>query len=197
MANLLEIAELAYNQIFPIPRSKTAIALQEFIATAKYEYAAAMWIYRQEQIATDGSFQMPSDLLTESEPLDVVNNQIDVSKLKYLSSLPGDLWLQNLGGLECECRYVKTTINLAQIFRGDDSMDNNDYPFYVVGKKIKLPKGSHKNKLPIIYANMGTGLNPRLVEVNEYVASKVREKLMQLYGKRLPVDITNNNNPDQ
>lgn len=197
MANLLEIAELAYNQIFPLPRDKNAIALEEFIATAKIEYAAAMWIYRQEQISNDGSFEMPSDLLTESEPLDVVNNEIDISSLNYLSSLPNDLWLQNIGGLGCECTYIKTTIRLSQILCEDDSIPESSKPYLIVGKKIKFPKGTHAKSVAIIYANNGTGIDPRVIECNEYVGSKVREKLMGLYGKKLPADTTNNQNVDQ
>lgn len=195
MANLLALSELAYNQIFPLPREKTSITLVEFIESAKIEFAASMWIYRQEMIASDGQFQMPSDLLTESEPLPVVDNSIDVSGLKYLSALPGDLWLQNIGGLNCECEYVKSTLNLSQILCDDDSLGDKR-PFYIVGKKLKFPKGAHTEKLVITYANTGTGLDPRVIEVNEYIASKVREKLLALYGKRMPVDTTNNNNPD-
>lgn len=196
MANLLEIAELAYNIIYPIPRDKNAINLEEFISTAKNEYAASMWIYRQEQIATDGAFQMPSDLLTETE-LDVVNNEINLSGLDYLSALPGDLWLQDLGGLNCGCKYVKTTLNLVKILCKDNSMDDSTHLYYIVGKKIKFVKPPHKTPLQITYANTGLKLDEREIEVNEYVASKVSDKLLQRYGKRLPVDTTNNQNPDQ
>lgn len=196
MANLLEISELTFRSIFPVPNEKTAITKEEFIATAKTEYAAAMWIYRQEQIATDGFFQMPSDLLSEAE-LDVVDNAIDISKLNYLSALPNDLWLQNLGGENCGCKYVKTTLNLSQLLCDDDSLSESDHLFYIVGKKIKFKKEPHAKKLSIIYANTGTDLDERRIEVNEYVASKVRTKLLQLYGAKIPTDVTNNNNPNE
>lgn len=195
MANLFEVCELAYNNVFPIPRDKTAITLAEFIASGRVEYAAAMWLYRQEQIQTDGSFQMPSELLTNTE-LAVENNELDLSGLKYLSALPNDLWLQNLGGINCECQYVKTNLNLAQILCDDDSAGDNVHYYYIEGKKIKFLKPPHKTKLPITYANMGTSVDERRIEVNEYVASKVRTKLEQLYGKRAQnVDTTNNNQP--
>lgn len=195
MANLLSIAELAFNQVYPLPRDKTTIDLEEFIETARNEYAAAMWIYRQEQIGTDGQFQIPSDLLTETE-LDVVDKTIDLSKLDYLSALPNDLWLQNIGGLNCECKYIKTNINLAQILCDDDSQDDSSHLYYIVGKKIKFLKEPHKKTLSITYANTGTNLDERSIEVNEYVAAKVRMKLMQLYGQRVPTDDTNNQNPN-
>lgn len=197
MANLLSIANLTWLSLFPEPRDKTATTLEEMIASAKVEYAASMWLYRQQMLQLDGFFQMPSDLLTESDPLPVVNDSVDVSKLKYLGSLPGDLWLQNIGGLGCECEYVKSTINLSQLLCDDDSLPESKKTFYIVGKKIKFPKGTHAKELVIIYANTGTSLDENTIEVNEYVASKVREKLIALYGKRMPVDDTNNNNPDK
>lgn len=196
MANLLSIAELFWRSMNPQARSKTGVTREEVISTAKNEYAAAMWIYRQEQIASDGSFDMPSDLLTESPPMEVKNDEIDISSLKYLSALPGNLWLQNVGGLNCDCRYVKSTLNLSQILCDDDSLPENHLPYYVLGKKIKFPKGTHKKELPIVYANTGTGLDPDVIEVNEYVASKVRLKLMQLYGQEKQVDDTNNQTPN-
>lgn len=195
MANLLEVANLAFNTVFPIPNEKTANSLEEFIAQAKIQYASSMWIYRQEQIATDGYFQMPSDLLTEIE-LDVNEKEIDLSKLEYLAALPNDLWLQNVGGINCECKYVKTTYNLAQLLCDDDSMNDSDHLFYILGKKIKFLKEPHKSKLPITYANTGTRLNEREIEVNDYVAEKVGTKLLQIYGKRMPVDDTNNQTPN-
>ena len=46
MANLKAIAELAHRAIYPQSREKAAVTLAEFVATAKIEYATAMWIYR-------------------------------------------------------------------------------------------------------------------------------------------------------
>jgi hypothetical protein len=191
MANLKAIAELAYRALFPEPREKTAITLEEFIATARTEYAASMWIYRMEQIAAEGWFDMNSGLLSEVEK-EVVNNKIDISDLNYLNGLPGDLWLQNIGGLQCECNYIKTTINLSQLLCEDDSGSDSDHPYYVQGKSIVFPKGTHSKKLTIIYANTGGDLDEDVIEVDDYVASKVRIKLMQLYGGKMPVDETNN-----
>lgn len=193
MASLLTIAELEWRNLFPIGREKTGITKEEFIATAKVEYSAAMWIYRQEQINTDGFFDMPTDLLTEVE-LPVENDAIDIKDLKYLSALPGDLWLQNVGGMNCECKYLKTTINLVQLLCDDDSMDENTRTVRVQGKKLIFDKGVHKNTLTIIYANTGEGLDPSRIEVNDYVASKVRMKLKQLYSDKKEADVTNDQN---
>jgi hypothetical protein len=189
MANLLAIADLAWRSIYPNPREKTAITKEEFIATAKNEYAAAMWLFRLEQIATEGWFDMGSGLLTETEDLEVVDNKIDISKLKYLSVLPGDLWLQNVGGLNCECQYVKTTLNLTQLLCDDDLGIRT---VRVQGKFLVFDKGTHEKKLKIIYANTGLDLDAEYIEVDDYVASKVRMKLLQLYGNKQPVDETNN-----
>lgn len=197
MANLLEIAELTYRQIFPNPREKTAITLEEFVATAKVEYAAAMWIYHYEMINVDGFFQMPSDLISETE-LDVENKRIDVSSLKYLASLPGDLWIQSLGTDECDCKLIKTTIALWNTLCDDDSLPDNVYPYYLSGKSILFPKGVPRSvkKMKILYASMGNDLDENMIEVNDYIASKVRDKLGAIYGKRVPADTTNNQNTD-
>jgi hypothetical protein len=191
MASLNEISQLCYDQIFPLPRGKNAIDIEEFKANARLEYANSMWIYRMEILSAEGQFQMPSDLLTESDPLPVVNNEIDISELKYLSALPNDLWLQNIGGHNCECNYIKTNINLNQILCDDDSI-GNDKIYYIVGKKIKFPRGTHSKNISIIYANNGSDIDDD-IEVNEYVGAKVRDKLLSIYGKSLPVDETNNN----
>lgn len=196
MANLLEMAELAHRAIFSETREKPYESIEEFISTAKIQYAAAMWIYRNEQRATDGMFEMPSDLLSETT-LDVKNNEIDISKLDYLASLPNAEWLQSIGGVNCHCKYYKTTLNLSKILCNDDSMPEGDKPFLVVGKKIKFPKGAHAEKVDIIYANTGEDLDAGTIQVNDYVASKVMDKLYQLYGKPATQDVTNNNNPNQ
>lgn len=193
MANLKEVAEIAWRIIFPIPNDKTANTLEEFEAQARIQYSSSMWLYRAEMLLLDGFFFMPSFLLTETE-LEVVDKTIDVSKLDALTSLPNDLWVQNVGGLNCECNYVKTTLSLSQLLCDDDSMSDSDHLYYIVGKKIKFIKEPHKNILPITYANMGTSLDIRNIEVSDYIASKVMDKLLQLYGKRMPADDTNNQN---
>lgn len=194
MASLNEIAQLCYDIIFPLPRGKNSIDIEDFKATSKVQYAAAMWIYRQELLNTDGQFQMPSDLLSESDPLPVVDDSVDVSGLNYLSALPNDLWLQNIGGLGCDCKYVKSTLNLSQVLCGDDSL-GNEKPYYIIGKKIKFPEGADAKTLVITYANMGNSIDDD-VEVNEYIGAKVQEKLLAIYGKKLPADETNNNAVD-
>lgn len=191
MASLNEIVQTVYDFVFPIPRAKNAIDIEDFKAVARVEYASAMWIYRQQMIASDGQFQMPSDLLTETE-LPVTNDEVDVSSLQYLSALPNDLWLQGLGGINCECEYVKTTRNLAQILCDDDSLGGGKRRFYIVGKKIKFPDGVHDKNITITYANNGNSVNDD-VEVNEYVGAKVRDKLLQIYTNKIPADETNNN----
>jgi hypothetical protein len=188
MANLLAIAELECRRIFPNP---TPAQIAQFVASAKVEYAAAYWVFSKEEEATTGSFEIPSGLLTEVE-LDVVNNEIDVSKLKILNSLSHDRWLQDVGGEDCDCRYVKSSLAMEKKLCDDDSLPNGAKPFYVTGKKIKFPKGTHADTLKIVYANMGEGVDPRHIECNEYIASQVRMKLKQLYDNKFPEDKTIN-----
>lgn len=188
MANLNEVAELACRSIFPNPTSAQLVVFQR---TALYEYSAAVWIYSKEMELIEGFFNLPSELLTEKE-MEVKNNEIDLSELNYLNALSNDHWLMDVGGLNCDCRYVKSTLNQEKKLCDDDSIGDAK-TYYVVGKKIKFPKGTHKNKIWITYANTGDGLDAAHVEVNDYIASKVREKLHQLYGNRYPEDKTINN----
>lgn len=187
MANLLSIAELACRTINPNP---TPSQIAQFVETAKVEYAASLWILAKEEEMLNGFFDIPSSLLTRIE-MEVKNNEIDASELKTLNVLSGDRWLADVGGLDCECHYIKSTLNQEKILCDDDSAGNAK-TYYVVGKKIVFPRGTHSKKIPIIYANTGSELDDHM-EVDDYAASKVREKLQQLYGNKFPEDKTINN----
>lgn len=194
MGNLLEQAELVFRNLNPNASAQSAIKKEEVIATSISEYAAAMWIYSKEQAAIDGGFEIPSELLTEVE-LDVKDNTIDLTGLHILRSLSNDQWLQNIGGIGCDCRYIKSSLALEKKLCDDDSV-GNARTYYPSGKKILFPRGTHANKIKIIYANMGTDIDPKTIEANDYVLSKVRDKLYQLYGIKVPADTTANSNPN-
>ncbi len=189
--SLNEIAELSFRQVFPNPGDETRIKKEEFISTARSIYAFEMWKMQMAEKALEGWFNIPSYLMTE-ETLDVVNNEIDISKLKILRSLTGDVWLQNIGGLTCECEYVRSTVNHTMLLCDDDSLPERTY--IVVGNKIKFPKGVHTDKLPIIYANNGSKVDEN-IEIDDAVAGIVRVRLVELYlGKTGVDDRTNNSN---
>jgi hypothetical protein len=190
MASLQSIAELCYRELYP-NISKAPVTLVEFLQAARIQYAAAVWVLSKEE---GSDFEVPSELLTEIE-LPVINNEIDISELEVLNSLSGDAWLANVGGAACECKYIKTSLNQERTLCDDDSIGDAK-TYYPLGQKIKFPRGTHKKKLFITYANMGTNIDTEAIEVNEYVASKVWDKLVQLYGQKQPVDVTNNANPN-
>lgn len=195
MANLLEIAEVAYRQLFPNPSDQEKITLEEFIASAKTEAAWQMWKLSKEEKAREGYFNIPSYLLTEVE-LPVVNNEVDISTLKVLRSLSDDAWLVNVGGHGCECHYMKTDINMSQLMCDDDSAGELTKTYLPLGNKIKFPKGAHKDKVTIIYANMGEKINRR-IEVDDAIAKMVRDYLITIYGGKVgKEDVTNNSNPE-
>lgn len=191
-SSIYELAELCFGQIYPNPTAQNAVTLEEFVSSAKIEYGASMYIFSKQEKASEGGFEIPSELLIETE-LDVVNNEIDLSGLNVLTALTGDEWLRKVGGMECGCRYVKSSLNKELTLCDDDSIGNARV-YYVQGNKIKLPLGAHKKSLPIVYATSGSDLDPDAVQVNDYIASKVREKLTALYGQRLPEDKTQNAN---
>lgn len=192
--NLLMIAELAWNQINPIPSAQAKIKKEEVIETAKAEYAYQMWKLSKEEKAQEGFFNVPSYLITESEPLPVINNEIDISKLNILRSLTDDTWLLNMGGYDCECEYVRSTFNSVKLLCDDDSQTDRKY--IVMKDKIRFPFGAHADSLRIIYANNGADIED-VIEVDEAIGAIVRARLLELYlGKVAPEDKTNNNNPN-
>jgi hypothetical protein len=194
MADLKSIAELAWRQLYPNPSDETKISKEEFLATAKTEYAYQLWKLSKEEKREEGEFQMPSYLITESDPLPVVENAIDVSGLKILRGL--DTWLQNVGGLNCDCRYVKTTINHAQIFCGDDSMGDDVRTFLEVGNRIVFPQGTHEKEIRIMYANNGEEVDDKIL-IDDTIGGVVRNRLIEIYGGKVGAeDKTNNSNPE-
>lgn len=191
--NLKEICELSWQQIFPEGQVTTPIPKESFIRTGYAEFAFFTWVAYLNEKNQEGYAETPSYLLTEIE-LDVVKNEMDISDLKYFKSLPQEVWLQKIGEEGCKCKYVKSTVNLNQLLCDDDSLDDATRTYYVLGKKIKFPKGVHKTPLSLTYANMGEDANGS-IEVDEAIASQIREKLNQIYlGKVALADVTNNNN---
>ena len=195
MANLLSIAELAWRQFIPNPGAQNAITKEEFQATAKTEYAYQMWLKSKLDKREEGMFLVPSYLLSEAE-MEVVDNEIDLSDLKIMKGLDeNDLWLQNVGGISCECKYVKSSLNMTQLMCDDDSLGENVRTFFVMGKKVKFPSGTHKDKLTIIYANNGENVDGG-IEVDDAIAGIVRTRLNDIYGgnKTGQEDKSNDNN---
>lgn len=196
MVSIQETAELCWLQLNPTPGDETANTKEEFIATAKSTFAYNQLLLAWKEKRDEGSFQVPSYLSTETIPLDVVNNEIDISGFDIMRSLPQEVWLQNIGGINCNCVYIKSTINQSQLLCDDDSLGDNK-TYFVIGDKIRFPKGTHSNKLPIIYANNGMQLDG-LTMIDDAMASIVRDKLFEIYGGKVaPVDPTNNTNPNQ
>lgn len=193
--NLYEIAQLSFDQIFPKSAGKAPVDLMEFQRTAINEFAYQSLLMAWKEKSDEGYFDIPSYLLTEVEK-EVVDGEMDISDLKYFKSLPMQVWLVNIGGLNCHCKYVKSDVNMTALLCEDDSLDDAAKTYYPLGKKIVFPKGTHASPLKIIYANIGENLDGKL-EVDEAIGALVRERLNNIYlGKLPPADVTNNNNPN-
>jgi hypothetical protein len=196
MANLKEIAELAWGQLFPNPGDETAVDREDFVATAKSEYAYQLWRKIKEDKREYGQCDIPSYLLSEAE-LEVSGSEMDISGLKIMRSIDQELWLQDVGGLNCECVYVKSTVNHNKALCDDDSLPDDARTYYPLGKKIVFPKGVHKTPLKIIYANNGEDIDD-MIEVDDAIAGIVRRSLIEIYGgKTGKEDKTDNTNPNQ
>lgn len=195
MASLKEISELVWRQI-GTANDEARITLEEVDAAAILEYAWQQLQMAWKNKRDDGEYVVPSYLLREGE-LKVKNNEADISGFGILKGLPSEMWLQNIGGIGCGCNYIKTTVNMAQLMCEDDSLDADTKTYYVIGERIKFPKGVHSEKLPIIYANDGTDLNSQDIIVDEAIGNLVRQALLASYlGKVTPKDDTNNSTPN-
>lgn len=192
MASIHEIGELVWRSLFPNASAQSAVKKEEVIASALTEYASAMWIFSKELQATEGEFEIPSSLLVESDDLPVNDNMIDISSLPILRTLSMDQGVQDIGGFNCPSRYVKSTRNMERKLEDDDSLGDR-YVYFLSGKKIMFPRGTHAKKLSVTYVSNGEGIGED-VEVNEYVGAKVRDKLYALYGSKQPADHTSNSN---
>lgn len=195
MANLKAIAELVWQQLWPRPGDETAVPKDALVSDAKTQYAYQMLLLYWSSRNTEGEFEIPSHLLTEIK-MDVVDNEMDISKLKVFRSLPSDIWLQNVGGLNCSCSYVRSSVNMTQLMCGDDSL--GDAKTYIpLSKKIKFPEGVHETPLTIIYANMGEEVDD-VIEVDDALGAIVRDKLLDMYaGKVGQENKTNDSNTNE
>lgn len=193
--NLKEIAALSFSQIFPKSAGKAPVDIVEFERTAINEFAYQSLLMAWKEKADEGYFDIPGYLLTEVEK-DIVDNEMDISDLKYFKSLPMQVWLVNIGGMSCNCKYVKSDVNMTALMCDDDSLDDTAKTYYHRGKKIIFPQGTHASPLKITYANIGQDLDGK-IEVDEAIGALVRERLNAIYlGKVPPTDVTNNENPN-
>lgn len=186
MADLKSIAQLAYDQLFPNPTDEEKVNRIDFLETAKSEYAYQflLWFWRER--ATEGVFNIPSNLSTEYE-LDVIDNEIDISGLDIMSRLPNDLWLQNIGGLTTDCNYIKSNINQTQLLKEDDSLPEDYKTYLIIGKKIKFPLGTHTTPISIIVANSGKEVDGS-IEVDDAIAGIIRRSLIEIYGGKVGLE---------
>lgn len=190
MGNILELAELVWKNLNPNGSAQTATKKEAVISDAIIEYSAAMWIFSKEQAGNDGGFEIPSEMIA-METLPAKDNMVDISSLKIMDSLPNDQGIQFVGDFSCP--YIKSSLNQEHILKNDDSIGLKK-TFYRTGKKLLFPRGTYKDEVSITYAAMGTKEKPNDIQANDYVLSKVRDKLYQLYGLKVPADHTENSN---
>lgn len=196
MANLLSIAELAWRQLFPNPGDENAVSREEFIATAKTEYAYQLWLKIKQDKVQYGESEVPSYLLSQVD-LPIVDNAMDISELKILRSIDQELWLQDIGGFNCKCTYIKSTQSMSKVLCDDDSLPEDAKTYYPIGKKIIFPAGTHADTLSITYANSGEKIDD-MIEIDDMVAGLIRRSLIEIYGGKMgQEDKTDNSNSNQ
>lgn len=191
MANLLSIAELSWRQVFPDPTAQTQTKKAEFIATAKLEYAWNMWRISKEQKRTEGEWEIPSALLRRGT-ITVVDDSASLFDLKIFRSFDGDTWIVKLG--DNDCKYIRQSLNESQMLSDEDYWGNS-LPYIVIGLNIEFPMGARRKTIPIVYATNGEDLEDN-IEVDDAIGGLIRNRLVEIYSTKQPVDITTNNNPN-
>ncbi len=186
MANLKEIAELAWSQLFPQPGDEVAVDREDFVSTAKTEYAYQLWRKIKEDKREYGESDIPSYLLT-TVTLPVVDNKVSLTGLSIMRSIDQELWLQDVGGMNCDCEYIKSTINNSKLLCDDDSLPEDSKTYYPRGKEIIFPKGTHADEIEITYANSGEDIDDE-IEVDDALGGIVRVRLIEIYGNKVGIE---------
>ncbi len=186
MANLKEIAELAWSQLFPQPGDEVAVDREDFVSTAKTEYAYQLWRKIKEDKREYGESDIPSYLL-KTVTLPVVDNKVSLTGLSIMRSIDQELWLQDVGGMNCDCEYIKSTINNSKLLCDDDSLPEDSKTYYPRGKEIIFPKGTHADEIEITYANSGEDIDDE-IEVDDALGGIVRVRLIEIYGNKVGIE---------
>ena len=195
MADLHTIAQVAYDQVFPNADDQTSIKVQHFIEVAKTRYAQELFILSKESKRIDGKWDIPESLLRETT-LKIENNEADISDLKIFQSFEGHKWVGMLGRFgNDDCKYIKQTINLANIIDSEEYCGNSK-PYVIIGKKIKFPLGAHHDTESLIYASSGEDLDDSF-EVDDAIGDRVGDYLFKRFSNKLPEDRTDNSNSNK
>lgn len=191
MSDLLSIAQVAYDEVYPNATAQTSIKVEHFIEAGKSRYAYEMWRISKEEKRADGEWEVPSALLREAN-IEVADNAADISDLHIFRSLEGDTWIQSIGGLDSDCSYIRQSINISRMLLDDEYLGNSK-PYIIIGNSIKFPRGAHKETIPIIYASNGEDLEDKIL-IDDAIGELVGIYLVQRFSNKLPEDRTQNSN---
>lgn len=191
MSNLKEIAQVSYDQVYPNASEQTSIKVEHFIQAGRSKMAYELWRLSKELKRAEGEWEIPTALMRQGE-ITVSDNVADISELNVFRTADGETWISNIGGISCECNYIKQTVNLAQLLCDEDYWGNGK-PYIIVGNKINFPIGTHKTTLPIIYASNGDDINDE-IPIDDTIAELVSIYLFQRFSNKFPADKTANNN---
>lgn len=192
--NLLSIAQVNYDLVYPNASAQTSIKVEHFIEEAKIRYAWELFRLSHEIKRAEGEYEIPSTLWKDAT-ITVVDNVADISELNIFRSFDGDSWIGNIGGFNCECSYLRQTVNLSQILCDPDYW-GNDKPYFVVGKSIKFPAGVHKTTLPITYASNGEDVDD-MIEVDDAIGALISEYLYKKFSGKFPEDRSADSNSNR
>jgi hypothetical protein len=196
---LESIARGVHIQLYPAQSDEPPIDYEVILEAAKSHYAYRVWEMNRLEVNSIGENNIPTSLLTIGT-LNVDDNGVaDISKLKALTSLPSNSWIQSLGGVECgDCEYDIMDLNKWKLLCKDKSRRIGNKAVIVIGNTMRFVEGlfGEDRNVEIVYANLG-GNADKYAEIDQAIGDMVRNHLLNVFGKRFPFDKTNNSNPDK
>lgn len=198
MPTLEAIARGVHTIIYPSQNDETPIPFGVFLSAAKTHYAYRVWELNRADVRSEGENNIPTSLLSVGS-LVVKEKIADISKLQAMTSLPGNTWIQSLGGFECgDCSYDIMDMNKWKLLCDDKSRKEGDKAVIVVGNTLRFVEGifDDNEEVEIVYANMGQGVDGK-TDIDQALGALVRRDLLNDFSKRNPLDKTNDSNGDK
>lgn len=191
--SIATIAELAWRQLNPGANDETRNTVEEYIESAMDIYATLAFTY-YAQSRQDADFSLVESFLVrqafdvqEDEESTYIELAVDVM------NLPKDMGVFRVvpaGGYP----LTKTTA-MGQTLFSDDPTPERTY--YREGRKIRFPERLAAKRVWVSFVTLDR--LDETTEVPEMFAAPIRDGLVKLYAVSLqvPVDDTNNKNPNQ
>lgn len=189
--SLWTIAELAWRQINPGGKDEAKNTLEEFVETAKDEYASAafsLWI----ELRNETDFSIIEQLLTRKkyevkEDINGLYTDLETTIMDF----PRDLGLFKVVPPKQD-PLTKTTLGTYDLFKED----TGEKTYYRISKQIFYPDGFEIPTKEVMITLVSSDFIDEEIEIPDTLASRVRDAVLKKYlsTNQIQQDETNNKN---